>query len=469
VIRKALHLAAGVDPETLARCPASDRMWATHLGFSLCLSFVVVFGVSLYAIAYFVTDTWIRVGVALVVALTVFMFDRALYQSDWFYQGVLWPRRGDANGGGRRGSFSRFARVGIRIGISICLASVIAIFLELAVFSDTITQKIKQDHLRVNGPVYQKIEQYERELADDIARRRKDLAALEAQYRDELARSPVADAARTPEPGALTAPIAALDTQEGALNAELRQVQETIRNHSIDMNAEALGKRVNESNSGRAGTGPRYEFAKRQKEVFETQRLSLERELTQIRARRDEIRQAEAQAAAELAARRNREESAIQARHEALQSTVTNARADVAQREATRLLKLEEFKANVFASSDFQRQKDDPLSRMTAYQELKEDPKDGATIVLFSWMTKLFVIFLEIVPVLAKVFFSPPSAYAALLQAEVDRARDREHDQDLPKPYQRIPSLGFEPEPPEIVPKVRRPAPTSPRIIQTAL
>ena len=46
---------------------------------------------------------------------------------------------------------------------------------------------------------------------------------------------------------------------------------------------------------------------------------------------------------------------------------------------------------------------------MTAYQELKNDPKDGATITLFSWMTKFLVIFLEIVPVVAKMFFSPPS------------------------------------------------------------
>jgi hypothetical protein len=62
---------------------------------------------------------------------------------------------------------------------------------------------------------------------------------------------------------------------------------------------------------------------------------------------------------------------------------------------------------------------------MTAYQELKNDPKDGATIIWFSWMTKLLVIFLEVVPVVAKMFFSPPSVYAARIQAEVARQAAR--------------------------------------------
>ena len=33
----------------------------------------------------------------------------------------------------------------------------------------------------------------------------------------------------------------------------------------------------------------------------------------------------------------------------------------------------------------------------------------------------MLVIFLEVVPVVAKMFFSPPSAYAARIQAQVER------------------------------------------------
>ena len=89
MIQRVLWHIAGVDRETLATCPATDKVWATHLGFSLLLSFTVVLGISFHATGYVIADVWMRLTAAAVVALTVFMFDRALYQSDWFYQGSL--------------------------------------------------------------------------------------------------------------------------------------------------------------------------------------------------------------------------------------------------------------------------------------------------------------------------------------------------------------------------------------------
>ena len=90
MIRYLMVAIAGVDRETLKTCPATDKLWAAHLGFALCLSFVVVLGISFHATGYMIPEPWLRGAVALVISLTVFMFDRALYQSDWFYQGVLW-------------------------------------------------------------------------------------------------------------------------------------------------------------------------------------------------------------------------------------------------------------------------------------------------------------------------------------------------------------------------------------------
>ena len=46
MIQRALYHIAGVDRATLATCPATDKVWAAHLGFSLCLSFIVVLGIS---------------------------------------------------------------------------------------------------------------------------------------------------------------------------------------------------------------------------------------------------------------------------------------------------------------------------------------------------------------------------------------------------------------------------------------
>jgi hypothetical protein len=451
MIRRALYQIAGVDRATLETCPGTDKVWAAHLGFSLFLSFVVVFGIALHATGYMITDPWLRAAVSLVIALTVFMFDRALYQSDWFYQGFLWqPAAGDEAARGR--SARRFLRITIRLAMSFGLAWVIAVFLELAIFSDTISDKIKRDHVVANQGVYQKVERYESELGAEIEARRKSLAALEAVYREELA-TPAVD---VPEPSGiadLEQQIRALDAQETTLRADLRQVLEQIKTYAADMNAEQLGQRLNLSNSGRAGTGPRFQFARQQREVYEAQRTAREAEIEQLRVKRDDLRATHTRMTAQFAARRDQARGAADGKRAALHAQLERARTDLNELEATRLARVADFRQKALASTDFQKQKDDPLSRMTAYQELKNDPKDGETITLFSWMTKFLVIFLEIVPVVAKLFFSPPSVYAARIQAEVERERRRilrELD------GADVPEAATEPRTPDVVPPIRR-------------
>jgi hypothetical protein len=424
MIQRALYHVAGVDRQTLATCPATDKVWAAHLGFSLCLSFIVVLGVAFHATGYMITDPSVRALASLVIALTVFMFDRALYQSDWFYQGLLWQpgSKGDASGGWPA---RRFLRIGIRLAMSFGLAWVIAVFLELAIFSDTISDKIKGDHVAANQPVYQKIEQYQAEVGAEVEQRRKALAALEALYRDELAGAAVTDA---PEPALLAdleQQIKALDAQESALRAGLREIQEQIKSYAADMNAEQLGQRLNASNSGRAGAGPRYQFARQQKEVYEAQHAARDNEIAQLRVKRDDLRATQTRIAADAAARRSQARTAIQGKRDAIQVQIEDARAGLKELDLSRLARVEDFRQKTLAASDFRKQKDDPLARMTAYQELKNDPKDGATITLFSWMTKFLIIFLEIVPVVAKLFFSPPSVYAMRIQAGVEHERRR--------------------------------------------
>ena len=291
MIRHALYLIAGVDRGTLETCPATDKVWASHLGFALCLSFVVVFGISFHATGYMIPDPRVRGTVSLVIALTVFMFDRALYQSDWFYQGFLWQSGAQIDGDPSAGrSARRFLRISIRLAMSFGLAWVIALFLELAIFSDTISDKIKRDHITANQPVFQKIEQFQAGLAAEIDQRRRSLAALETVYRDELAKAPAAEIPEPAQLGEFDQQIKALDAQENDLRAELRRIQEQIKSYAADMNAEQLGQRVSAGSSGRAGAGPRYQFAKQQKEVYEAQAAARESEIAQLRVRRDDLR-----------------------------------------------------------------------------------------------------------------------------------------------------------------------------------
>jgi hypothetical protein len=435
MIRRAFWYIAGIDRETLSTCPVTDKLWATHLGFSLCLSFIVILGITFHATGYVIENVWLRLLTATVVALTVFMFDRALYQSDWFYQGIFRQPNSGSDGGERteRGrSLRRSLRIAMRLMISFGLAWIIALFLELAIFSDTITEKLKSDYLAANQSVFERIQKYEAQLDGEMAERRSNLSALEALFRRERTATIDSDAA-TPaqlerfeqQIRAADEQVRALDTRERELRAELRQIEEKITGYAADMNAEELGRRISPTSSGRAGAGPRYEFAKRQREVYETQRQARETDIAQLHARREELRADQRRISAEGAARREQDRTVARNYRNELQSQIDGARAELGALELSRAAKIEEFRRKELSGSGSQKQKDDPLARMTAYQELKNDPKDGATIIWFSWMTKLLVIFLEVVPVVSKMFFSPPSVYAARIQAEVARQAAR--------------------------------------------
>jgi len=451
MIRTVLNFVAGVDRKTLETCPATDKMWAAHLGFSLCLSFLVVLGVSFHATGYMIDDITTRALVALVIALTVLMFDRALCQSDWFYQGSFWNGNPSPQSSAEaRQSTWRFGRIAIRLVLSLGLAWVIAMFLELAIFSGTINDKIERDRVAANQPIFQKIAQYDAQLGAEIDRRREAAASLEGLLQAALHETPPIDQAALVRSENVEQQIKALIAREGELRAEQRQIEQTVQRYAADMNAEEFGQKNSPTNSGRAGTGPRYEFAKRQKEIFQAQSAAREAEIAQLRAKADELRAVQARIAAEAEQTRDRERATIAAKRDALQLQVNAARADIRQLETDRATAVDEFRRKVMTESYYQEKKDkaDPLTRMAAYQELKNDPKDGGTIALFSWMTRFFIIFLEIVPVVAKIFFSPPSVYAAKIQAEVDRER------------RRIEQAASEPLPPLEPQPERRPRPS---------
>jgi hypothetical protein len=461
MFQRALGLIAGVDRKTLATCPATDKMWATHLGFSLCLSFIVVFGVSFHATGYMNLGVTSRLLVSLVIALTVLMFDRALCQSDWFYQGTLslWNGANVQTSAEARQSAWRFGRVAVRLSMSFGLAWVIAMFLELAIFSGTINEKIEADRVAANQPIYQKIQQFDGKLGAEADRRRAALAALEENLRTGLTESPAPDPAVLARSEDIEQQIKALAVREAELRADIRAIEATIQKYVADMNAEEFGQKVSPTSSGRPGAGLRYEYAKRQKETFEAQRIAREAEIDRLHDKRDQLRAAQGKIATEVAALRDRDRAALQGKRDALQVQIDAARADLKQFEDARVASVAEFRRKALAESYFQEKKEkaDPLTRIAAYQELKNDPKDGATMSLFSWMTRFFIIFLEIVPVVAKIFFSPPSVYAAKIQAEVERARQRVESGE-PDPVEAPPPAPAIPFPPRPINAMATPA-----------
>jgi hypothetical protein len=424
MIKRALVSIAGVDHKILATCPATDRMWAVHLGLSLCISFVVVSGIVFYSTEHLVDDIWKRFVVALLVALTLFMFDRALFQSDWFFQRDIVGAEVERKTGNERWqSALRALRMSIRLLISVSIAWVIAVFLELTIFSDAITERMDLDRAELNRAIYEKVDRFETQLDTEIDRSRNGLASLEALLRNELGAPPSPAPAQLPRTSSAETDQASRlsDAQVDELRKELRTSEEAVRKYTADMNAEELGQRLNPDSSGRAGAGPRYEFAKRQKTLFEEQRNSIQAELKLLIAKQAEATAQQTRTVVEQQGVRDREASSRQARIASLTVQADAARASLKELETSRQARVNEFRRDALATSNYQKPKNDPLSRMMAYQGLKNDPKEGATVTLFSWMIKCFIIFLEIVPVVAKIFLSPPSVYAARIRAEVER------------------------------------------------
>ena len=292
-------------------CPVTDKLWATHLGFALCLSFIVILGITFHATGYVVENVWLRLLTATVVALTVFMFDRALYQSDWFYQGIFRQPDSDFGSQGRAELAAigpTISRITMRLTISFGLAWIIALFLELAIFSDTITEKLKSDYQAATSRFSTRYKNKKPSSIGEIAERRSNLSALEALFRRERTATIELDAATSAQLEGYEQQIRAgdeqvraLDAPERELHTELRQIEEKITSYAVDMNAEELGRRIDPTNSGRAGAGPRYEFAKRQRDFYETQRQARERDIAQLHARREELRADQRRISAEAA------------------------------------------------------------------------------------------------------------------------------------------------------------------------
>ena len=361
---KALCLIAGVDYRTISTCPDTDRLWATHLGLALLLSFLVVWGISFHATSYIIESVAIRCIAALVIALTVLMFDRALFQADWFSQPL---------GSGARTNPARWLWITLRLGISFCLSFVLALFLELAIFSDTITERLQEEFRGANAALFQEMADYQTRLDQQIAERSRHVRDVE-------------DAVSKLEANGRQTELQGLQTR-------LLEIDEQIGGFEEDRNAELHGVQTRAGQTGRAGQGPAFRFAQAQIDRLTIQRGQIQAELVAIREANADDRFR-------------------------LTTELDRARQELAQLTGSREATLLAYRSDlVEASPEFLRQKDDPLARMAAYTELKKDPKEGPTIIFLSWLLRFSVMFLEVAPLAAKMLFGPPTVYATKIRA----------------------------------------------------
>ena len=293
-------------------------------------------------------------------------------------------------------------------------------FLELAIFSDSITERIVADHLTANKSIFDRIEKEKVQLDNEVELQRKNLASLEALYQRELTDNVPLDVASQVQFDSYEQQKKNLDKLEQTLRTQAQELRNKINEYQEEMNGEELGQRIRPNSSGQVGAGPKYQFAKKQKELYERRLAEVERQTQGIPGKQDELTKAQKGLSLEALARRNDDRTSSQDKRNELRNRIERGRAELTALEAARLKKIDEFQRGAFASPEFQKRKNDPLSRMTAFAELKNDPKQGLTVSLFAFMTLLFVVFLEVVPVLAKAFFSPLTAYGQIIRSQVE-------------------------------------------------
>ncbi len=408
---------AGVDPVALEDCPATDRVWAAQLGFSLLLNFVVVFGLTYYSIGYFLGEIYARVFVAFMVAAVVTTFDRALFQFDWFTVALLHEARDldrDHTGPWRRfAAFARpFWRLSFRLLISLAIAYTLSVFAELAVFDGAIRERMAVDNFSQNAPYRQGVADFEKALDEKASAQRAVVSRVEGEIRG-LQKGFVSPTDQD-EYDLLRRDAAAARNRIATIEGTLADNEKRIKELDEDIYAERYGLKDKPHRTGRPGCDAPslcYSLVVTVREIRDANDKLL-KELDALRVRATELDGK----ARELATRRAASEGEIvTARHKELETL----RAELVASEARRPALIADYEAQLRRDGVYIPLRDDPIIRLGVMEELRHDPVRGPAFTQMSYLIKAFIAFLELAPVLAKILFAPPTVYSARIRTAV--------------------------------------------------
>ncbi|MBY0320958.1 MAG: DUF4407 domain-containing protein [Reyranella sp.] len=434
-----------MDPAVLEDCPATDRIWAAQLGFSLILNFIVVFGLTYYSVGYFLGEFHVRLFVALVVAAVLMTFDRALFQFDWFTVALLHEARDvdrEHSASLRRViAFARpFWRLSLRLLISLAIAYTLSVFAELAAFDEAIREKIVATNTVENEPYRQKVSGFEKGLDEKLAERRAAIGRLERDIAS-LQRGFVSQAEQD-EYDLLRRNAADARARITTVEAAVADNEKRIRELNEDIYAERYGLKDKPHRTGRPGCDAPslcYSLVVTVREMREAND-KLIKEIEALGARAVELDGK----ASDLAKRRNASESDVVV---SMRKDLEALRTETAAFEAQRPALLAGFETQLKQDGTYRPLRDDPIIRLGALDELRRDPVRGASFTQMSWLIKAFIAFLELAPVLAKLFFAPPTVYSARIRAAVvvgqSRSLQEMKDNFAPAPLSVIDMVGI--------------------------
>ena len=413
---------AGVDPVALEDCPNTDRIWAAQLGFSLVLNFLLLFGLTFYSVGYFLPELYARVLVALIVAAVLTMFDRALFQFDWFTVALLQDVR-DLN---RRTTIVQgflavarpFWRLSLRLLISLAIAYTLSVFAEVAVFDSAIRERMTADNYAENELYRDKLSKFERGLDEQRAALRTRITDFENEI-DAVQRGSGSPAEQA-EYDLLRMSASQTRVRIASVEMTLAANEARIQGLNEDIYAERYGLKDKPHRTGRPGCEPNsvcYDLVLTVKEIQQTN-AGLRKDIETLQGRAQELDDK----ASDFLKRRNATGDEVIA---SKRREIEKLRAEVSAFDGRRDGLLSNYAAELKRDGTYRPLRDDPMIRIRVLDELRDDPSRGPAITNMSYLIRAFIAFLELAPVLAKIFFAPPTVYSAKIRTAVALGQNR--------------------------------------------
>lgn len=497
MLNRWIRRVAGIDEGMMKDVPRYDRVWATHIGYMLILTFIILFGIVYMSIGYFgaskivfdastntlllhandktTMDTITSIVIALVIASMIFMFDRAIYQSDWFAQV---PYKIEMKNGERVIIFlNKFWRVLVRLSISLGLAFALSTFVELYIYESQLLDTMQKEHLKENKIAYNDIKQFsihqEIELKATLENIHNIETSIEAyqngripnkdkQVSQEIQKKEISlldDTFQKKEQNIKREEekeLMPLQNKLKKLIEEREKEQEIYNQKEIQMMSEDAGVKssklygIDMTGTGKTGCGKICKIHKKFMEQSEKKVTAIQKEINILESDIFLLESKYYKILGDLEnTYKSQKQESIQ-NYKNKQIEVKELQLKNLQKNQDKLmLKLQEEKINyqylkvnkekllaeytqkVTNSPSFIRFRDGPVTRLMALDKLYEDKNHGDKMYEFSIIIKIFLMFLEILPVLVKVLFSPPSVYAVILQQQVMQGARRAYEGNM--------------------------------------
>lgn len=352
----------------------------------------------------------------------------------------------------------RLLRVLIRFAISLFIAFSLSTFLELRVYETNIFAKLSEWHFERNKDLYATYESRVETITASIDPFVKSVADAQVSV----------DSLNQATSGDITAALKSIDDQIETLRKEymiddaaLLQERGNARKPTVEALTEAqaqlvkaqeektyyerrIGDEIGGTNdlgdanaSGVAGAGDLAEAARIQAAALgenvkiwqaEVDRLTVElKQIDALYQQRIDTRRTtyEDQRASLLedkkavTASRSTSTEELEMQLASAQSRLQLANDALEAARSSQVADLENAKRELLENPQFKPFQAGPLERLEALKAIKDGEEFGATISQYAVILKLFVIFLEVIPVVTKMFFSPPSLYATCLKVSL--------------------------------------------------